>query len=51
MNKIIKIVSVMLLFPSIALAANGYWDTMIWEQDTWYIGVGKVTGKVTTSVT
>jgi len=51
MNKIITCISFLLLFPSFVFAANGYWDTMIWEQDTWYIGVGKLKGKITTSVT
>lgn len=41
----------MFIIPSLTFAANGYWDTMIQEQDNWYIPIGKLTGKIITSVT
>lgn len=51
MKTVLKILVFLLLIPSLAFAANGYWNTMVWEQDNWYIGMGKIIGKMTTSVT
>jgi hypothetical protein len=43
----------MLFFPAVALSvsANGHWDAMIWDHDSWYSSQGVISGQVTTSIT
>ncbi|ACL03821.1 protein of unknown function DUF1566 [Desulfatibacillum aliphaticivorans] len=36
MKKISGIVIIICMFTTIAHGANGYWDSMIWDQDVWY---------------
>jgi carboxypeptidase family protein len=51
MKKIFRVILMVLILPSSAFAANGYWDSMIWGQDNWYVPTGNIFGQVTTSVT
>lgn len=51
MIRLIKIILMVCLVPSICYSQNGYWDSMIWGQDTWYVSVGSVSGTVQTDVT
>jgi len=51
MKKIFRVILMVLVLPSSAFAANGYWDSMIWGQDNWYVPTGSISGHVETMVT
>ena len=51
MKKIFLGLCLILLQPALALAANGYWDNMSWDSDTWYFPAGHIELQLATSVT
>lgn len=46
-----KSILLVCLIPSLCYSANGYWDSMVWNQDTWYVTAGSVSGTVQTNIT
>ncbi len=46
MKFLITLFSIAALFSGNALAADGYWDNMTWDNGHWYVGAGGVAGSI-----
>ena len=54
MKALAKIILILFILPAASFAGNGYWDSMIWDQDNWYeavAGAGSISGHIESLVT
>jgi hypothetical protein len=44
MKTLLKVLLLIIFFPTFTFAVSSYWDTMTWDQDNWEDSVGDVNG-------